>query len=47
MTTRRIATPSSRSVAAKTSWVSGRSGVRPWSFIAIAFASQGPIQIGR
>ena len=33
--------------AAKRSWVSGRSAVRPWSFIAIALASHGPIQIGR
>ena len=39
--------PSSSSVVANRSWVSGRSGVRPWSFIAIALASHGPIQIGR
>ena len=32
---------------ANRSWVSGRSGVRPWSFIAIALASHWPIQIGR
>ena len=39
--------PSSSSVGANRSWVSGRSGVSPWSRIAIAFASHGPIQIGR
>ena len=33
--------------AANRSWVSGRSGVRPWSRIAIELASHGPIQIGR
>ena len=47
MTTRSIRAPSSSRVVANRSWVSGRSGVRPWSFIAIALASHGPIQIGR
>jgi len=47
MTTRSTRAPSSSSVAANRSCVSGRSGVRPWSFIAIALASHGPIQMGR
>src|SRR3954466_14704155 len=47
MTTRSTWTPSCSSVAAKRSWVSGRSAARPWSRIAIALASQAPIQIGR
>ena len=47
MTTRSTRTPSSSRVVANRSWVSGRSGVRPWSFIAIALASHGPIQIGQ
>ena len=29
------------------SWVIGRSGAIPWIFIAMAFASEVPIQIGR
>ena len=29
------------------SWVIGRSGAVPWIFIAMAFASKVPIQIGR
>ncbi len=29
------------------SWVSGRSALSPWSRMAMAFASDGPIQIGR
>ena len=41
------AAPSRSSVVANRSWVSGRSGVRPWRRIAIALASHGPIQIGR
>ena len=47
MTTRSTRAPSSRASLANRSWVSGRSGVRPWSCIAIALASQGPIQIGQ
>jgi hypothetical protein len=45
--TRRTLTPSSSSVLAKRSCVRGRSGVTPWSRVAIAFASHGPIQMGR
>ena len=44
---RATATPSSASVRANRSWVSGRSGETPWSLSAIAFASHGPIQMGR
>ena len=47
---RRSARPSRRarsSVGEKRSWVSGRSGVTPWSRMAMAFASHGPIQMGR
>ena len=47
MTTRSICAPSSSSVVANRSWVSGRSGVRPCRLIAIELASHGPIQIGR
>ena len=47
ITTSRIVAPSSARTPANRSWVSGRSGESPCSFIAIAFASQGPIQIGR
>jgi hypothetical protein len=47
MITRSTRAPSPSSAAANRSWVSGRSGVSPWSFIAIALASHGPIQIGR
>ena len=47
MTTRSTRTPSRSSAAAKRSWVSGRSAARPWRRIAIALASQAPIQIGR
>ena len=47
MTTRSTRTPSSPSAAANRSWVRGRSGVRPCRRIAIALASQGPIQMGR
>ena len=35
------------SVATNRSWVSGRSAAMPWRRIAIAWASQGPIQTGR
>src|SRR5438093_1235264 len=47
MTTRSTRTPRLSRALANRSWVSGRSAVRPWSFIAIALASHGPIQIGR
>ena len=47
ITTRSTRTPRLSRALAKRSWVSGRSAVRPWSFIAIALASHGPIQIGR
>ena len=47
ITTSRIVAPSSSRTPANRSWVSGRSGASPCSFIAIAFASHGPIQIGR
>src|SRR6478672_2238258 len=47
MTTRAtVASRASRALANR-SWVSGRSGVSPWSRIAIELASHGPIQIGR
>ena len=44
MTIRSTRTSSVVSTVANRSWVSGRSGVRPWSFIAIALASHGPTQ---
>src|SRR5215472_8103228 len=39
--------PSSPNVDIIRSWVIGRSGAIPWIFIAMALASNGPIQIGR
>src|SRR5437762_786202 len=47
MTTRSTRAPSSMIALTKRSWVSGRSAATPWSRIAIALASQAPIQIGR
>ena len=47
MTTRSMRTPSSASVATNRSWVSGRSAAIPCRRIAIAWASQGPIQTGQ
>jgi hypothetical protein len=45
--TRRNFTPSSSSAETNRSWVIGRSGVTPWSRVAMALASHGPIQMGR
>ena len=47
ITTRATVASSASSVLANRSWVRGRSGVRPWSRIAIELASHGPIQMGR
>ena len=46
-TTRLIVEPSAETTATIRSWVSGRSAEIPWRRMAIAFASDGPIQIGR
>ncbi len=47
MITSRTVAPSTSRTVANRSWVSGRSGAWPWSFMAIALASHGPIQMGR
>src|SRR5436190_11855294 len=47
MITRATFASTASSVLANRSWVSGRSGVRPWRRIAMALASHGPIQMGR
>src|SRR3954467_14339305 len=47
MPTRSRRAPSWSRVVEKRSWVSGRSAARPWRRMAIALASQAPIQIGR
>ena len=46
-TTRLMLELSAATMLTSRSWVSGRSAVRPWRRIAMAFASDGPIQIGR
>jgi hypothetical protein len=48
VTTTRLRLPcTAPSTETSRSWVSGRSALIPWRRIAMAFASDGPIQIGR